>query len=151
MSSSGELRTAATSLVRRLKPKIVHNSSRPYPWLFVYVSEEDKKLIRELWLKNDKDLNRVEAKTQLRLRSTPEKHIAEEYVIVWTEKAGILKSPFPDRHLVIIALEDLNQDNGMPENEGPLSCGESLVLPGDRDLSFNGNGGGLAFFMLLKA
>jgi hypothetical protein len=53
---------------------------------------------------------------------------------------------------VVIALEDLDPNNGLPilDEVVSLPYGGFIVLSGDHDIKFNNKGGGLAFFILLQ-
>ncbi len=99
-----------------------------------------------------KNLECVASVTGKSFKADPKANVVQAYPIIWTEKAGTLPKPFPSQHLVIIALEDLSQHNGLPmvEGGGMLTCGRSIVLSGDKDMRFNAQGGGLAFFIVLK-
>ncbi|OJD11858.1 hypothetical protein AJ78_07457 [Emergomyces pasteurianus Ep9510] len=42
------------------------------------------------------------------------KNVVKVYAIVWTDKSDILKRPFPDKHLVIMGLEYVDENNSLP-------------------------------------
>ena len=102
--------------------------------------------------KDSTNLKSVADVTGKSFKADPKENVAAAYPIVWTEKAGTLPRPFPNQYLIIIALDDLNQENGLPtvEGRGTLACGRDILLLGDKDMKFNAKGGGLAFFILLK-
>lgn len=102
--------------------------------------------------KDKANLESVTETTSRSFKADPEKNVVEAYPIIWTERSGTLKRPFPKQHLVILALDDLHQNNGLPLIEGveTLASGDYVVLSGDKDMRFNGKGGGLAFFILLS-
>lgn len=60
--------------------------------------------------------------------------------------SGVLHTSFPGNILVIIAVEDLNDQNGLPSNIGQIPCGGFAVHSGDEDMEFKTQGGGLALF-----
>lgn len=62
-----------------------------------------------------------------------------------------MHAPFPRRFLIIIALEDMDVQNGLPLNTRRLSCGEFTVLSRDETTDFKKNGGGIAFFYPIGA
>lgn len=72
--------------------------------------------------------------------------------LVWTERAGYMKAPYPNNWIVLIALERLDLQNGLPVLEGcsKLECGEYAILSGDEDMRLGDKGGGLAFLMRLE-
>ena len=93
----------------------------------------------------------IAAKFKKRFGSDPSKNVVHANPIIWTERGGSVAAPFPKQYLVIIALEDLDQNNGMPLiTNGTLACGEYIVLSGEDTLQFNNKGGGLAFFVILS-
>jgi len=69
-----------------------------------------------------------------------------------TVKPGYINRPFPDTILVIIALNCLTQSNGLPRQDPPivLEKGQDLGLSGDNSQTFDGQGGGIAYLMVLK-
>lgn len=60
--------------------------------------------------------------------------------------------PFPDQHLIIIALGDLNLENGLVTNVGleNLVSGHDLIIDGSDEMWFSGRGGGMALFLVLN-
>ena len=68
--------------------------------------------------KDKKNLESVAGVTGKSFKADPKANVVEAYPIMWTEKAGTLPHPFPSQHLVIIALENLDQHNGLPMVEG---------------------------------
>jgi hypothetical protein len=64
--------------------------------------------------------------------------------------SGFLPSPFPNKYLVIIAISDLDQNNGAAVTErDKLKSGEYVILAGHHPLRFNAKGGGMALFLVL--
>jgi len=79
-------------------------------------------------------------------------HIVEDfYPVVWTTRAGILDSPFPENHLVIVGLDYVDHNNGLPKiNKASLSPGEFLVVPHDKPIKLTEGSGGASLFILFK-
>lgn len=169
MSDTRSMKEIASEVAERLRSKITHTTHSSYPWLFVPADEVDLALVRDRWfkvvggfrpisyrmlnmIKDKKNLESTAAMTGKSFKADSKANVVEAFFIVWTEKAGTLPHPFPSQHLVIIALEDLGQHNGLPmiEGGGTLTCGRNIVLSGDEDMRFNAKGGGLAFFIVLK-
>ncbi len=86
-------------------------------------------------------------------KENPRDNIDDAYPIIWSDKpsTGTLSKPFPGKILIIIALDDLDENNGLPSlTTEHLTCGDFVVLSGDDDMSFKKNGGGMAFLILLE-
>lgn len=104
-------------------------------------------------IQDKENLDFVTQKTGKSFDDDPRKHISDAYPIIWADRplaTGVLHTPFPGKILVIIALEDLNDQNGLPSNIGQIPCGGFAVHSGDEDMKFKKQGGGLAFFILLN-
>lgn len=68
------------------------------------------------------------------------------------EEKRPLSTPFPRKHLVIIGLEYVNENNGLPKIElESLSPGEYAMVSGDNVMQLSDGGGGLSFFILLQS
>lgn len=71
-----------------------------------------------------------------------------------TFKPGYIERPFPDTILVIIALDRLTHPNGLPRQDPTqpvvLEQGQALSLSGDSSQTFDGQGGGIAYLMVLR-
>lgn len=97
-------------------------------------------------------LDAVTQKTRKSFKENPRENIPNAYPILWADRplvTGVLQTPFPGKTLVIIALEDLDNQNSLPTNITRIPCGSFAVHSGDEDFEFKKQGGGLAFFVLL--
>ncbi|RHZ65369.1 hypothetical protein CDV55_101523 [Aspergillus turcosus] len=153
MTNPRSLREAASSVATNLRLKIRHRSHPNYPWLFLPREKDVIDSIVNLWLQDKENLDFVAQKTGKSFDDDPRKHISDAYPIIWADRplaTGVLHTPFPGKILVIIALEDLNDQNGLPSNIGQIPCGGFAVHSGDEDMKFKKQGGGLAFFILLN-
>jgi len=59
-------------------------------------------------------------------------------------RVGAIKPPFPGDLVVLLALEDLHENNGLPTWKGcpeKLSQGEDVCLSGDEKQTFRGKSG----------
>ncbi|OJJ78568.1 uncharacterized protein ASPGLDRAFT_138617 [Aspergillus glaucus CBS 516.65] len=151
MANPQSLRDAAASVADNLRLKIRHRSHPHYPWLFLPRDKEEINTILNLWLQEG-SLDAVTQKTGKSFKENPRENISDAYPILWADRplaTGVLQTPFPGKTLVIIALEDLDDQNGLPTNITKISCGSFAVHSGDEDLKFKKQGGGLAFFVLL--
>ena len=103
-------------------------------------------------MQDDANLDSVKNVSKKTFKSDPHDNVFKAHPIVWTGTPGNLPGPFPNRYLVIIALEDLRPSNGLPliEGQSTLERGRSTILKGDRDMIFSSGGGGLAFLIELK-
>jgi hypothetical protein len=73
------------------------------------------------------------------------------FIFATTPVSGFLPSPYPNKYLVIIAISDLDQDNGATVTKrDKLNSGEYVILPGHQPLRFNAKGGGMAMFLVLN-
>lgn len=77
--------------------------------------------------------------------------VADFYPVVWTRRAGILHPPFPRNYMVIVGLDYLDHNNGLPKiNKPSLSPGEFIVLPHDKEIELTEGGGGTSLFILFN-
>lgn len=78
--------------------------------------------------------------------------IIDYYPIVWTDISGRLeRGPFPGRRLVMIGLDYMDKNNGLPKvGKESLTPGESVVVQGDVPMELSQGGGGITLFVLLK-
>jgi hypothetical protein len=53
--------------------------------------------------------------------------------------------------MIFIAIGELNPNNGLPTSAKveKLGCGEDMVVDGDTDILFSGEGGGLALLLIV--
>ena len=69
-------------------------------------------------------------------------------------KSGPIHPQYPGKYVVLIALEDLSKDNGLPSwSNSPenLRQGESALLSGDEEQTFRqGGGGGLILLLVFN-
>ena len=68
-------------------------------------------------------------------------------------RVGAIKPPFPGKHVVLIALEDLHENNGLPiwkECPTKLSQGEYVCFSGDEAQLFRGKSGGVALLLVFS-
>ncbi len=69
------------------------------------------------------------------------------------DKPGHIERPFPETILVIIALSPLTHGNGLPHHPfvlpASLGQGQDLILSGDMKQTFDGQGGGIAYLIVL--
>lgn len=95
----------------------------------------------------------ITQKTGKSFKESPRDNVDDYFAVVWTQVTGPLKRPFPDKILVIIGLEYLNADNGLPIIPGKayLAHGDFAVLSGDDDLILSDKGGGgLCLLVVLR-
>jgi hypothetical protein len=94
----------------------------------------------------------VTNETGIVFNDNPWDNIADYYPILWTKRTGLLEKPFPNRFLVIIGLEYVDQNNGLPKiSKAALYPGEYTVLSGEKGLQLSAGGGGISLFVLLNA
>ena len=69
------------------------------------------------------------------------------------DKPGYIKRPFPETILIIIALSPLTYSNSFPYHPfvlpASLGQGQDLILSGDMKQTFNSQGGGIAYLIVL--
>ncbi|KAL2814417.1 hypothetical protein BJX63DRAFT_392218 [Aspergillus granulosus] len=153
MSSPSLLHRRAVEAAAKVRSKISRTTHDRYPWLFISPdSKADVKPVVDSWLSDKENLRDVSNTTGLSFDEDPESNIVEYYPIVWTRIAGKLKSPFPGRILVIIGLEYVDQNNGLPQlhKKTGLLPGEHVSLSGDEDLQLSDGGGGTSLFVILR-
>ncbi len=81
----------------------------------------------------------------------------EQHAIVYGQlsKSGPIRPQYPGKYVVLIALEDLSKDNGLPSwsNDSPetMQQGDSVLLSGDEEQRFyQGKGGGLILVLVFN-
>lgn len=63
----------------------------------------------------------------------------------------MLDPPFPGNNLVIVGLDYVDQNNGLPEmKKASLSPGEFIVIPHDTPMKLTEGSGGTSLFVLFK-
>lgn len=68
-------------------------------------------------------------------------------------RAGVIKIPTAGKLVVLIALEDLHEGNGLPFRTHRLEkllLGEDLCLSGDDEQIFGGKSGGTALLLMFN-
>ena len=73
--------------------------------------------------------------------------------LLMMDKSDHIERPFPETILVIIALSPLTYGNGFPHHPfvlpASLGQGQDLILSGDMKQTFDGQGGGIAYLIVL--
>ncbi|OJD23489.1 hypothetical protein ACJ73_05163 [Blastomyces percursus] len=110
--------------------------------------------INKKTIKTDKDkanLEYVSRQIGKPFKSDPLENVIEYYAIVWTDRSGKLEEPFPGKHLVIIGLDYVDENNGLPvfKHTKSLDHGEYIVISGDDDMIMSDKGGGISLFVVL--
>lgn len=103
-------------------------------------------------MKKDKTaIDYVFHSTGKRFKANPRDNVVESYAVVWTDKGGKLPKPFPGKYLVIIGLEYVDRNNGLPylEEKKALNHGEFVLVSGDDDFMFDNQGGGISLLVVL--
>ena len=79
--------------------------------------------------------------------------LGDAHPLAWARREGVLPHPYPGNWIIFIALENLDVTKGLPlSNECThLNCGDYVILSGNENLNFGNSGGGMAFFMRVKA
>jgi hypothetical protein len=76
------------------------------------------------------------------------------YAIIFTHlwRSGPIKAPFANSWVAIIALGDLDKNNGLPISAPveKLTSGEYVILDGDDTHYFSGKGGGMALLLVIE-
>ncbi len=69
-----------------------------------------------------------------------------------TVKPGYIEQPYPDIIMIIIALSRLTQFNDLPRQDPPIALekGQDLSLSEDNSQTFDGQGGGIAYLLVLR-
>ncbi|KAL4948357.1 hypothetical protein BDW69DRAFT_94548 [Aspergillus filifer] len=150
MPSTSPLVSAAVVAAAKVRSKISKVTHDRYPWLFISPeSKEDVRPVVESWLSDKEILRNVSNATGI---DDPSSKIVDFYPIVWTRKAGTLEPPFPGTFLVIIGLEYVDQNNGLPklDTKTGLFPGDYILLSGDDKLQLSDGGGGTCLFVLLE-
>lgn len=153
MASTSPLQSDAVKAAAKVRSKISKSTHDRYPWLFISPeSKEDVKPVVERWVSDRENLRDVSNAAGISFGDDPWSRIVEFYPIVWTRISGTLEKPFPGKVLVIIGLEYVNQNNGLPKlsTKSELFPGDYVVLSGDEELRLSDGGGGTSLFVLLK-
>ncbi|OJD11769.1 hypothetical protein ACJ73_09473 [Blastomyces percursus] len=151
------LEEAACKAAIKARQYVRTSSHDIYPWLHIRKCEDVIEEVISAWLQDRTNLDRVTEQTRLRFEENPLNNVAEKYAIVWTQNWGKVERPFPGKHIVIIALDHLGADNGLPfskDKDGNtvthLNCGEFLVVSGDDTMILGNKGGGISLFIILN-
>lgn len=93
----------------------------------------------------------MSSQTGKRFKDDPSKNVFRSFSVVWTETSGTLAKPFPGKYLVIIGLEYIDKNNGLPDfkEKKYLDHGDFVLVPGDDDMILSKQGGGIALFIIL--
>ena len=79
--------------------------------------------------------------------------VAKPVRYLTTTTPGYIEQPYPDTILIIIALNRLTHANGLPCQDSRqqivLEQGQDMSLSGDNSQTFNGQGGGIAYLLVL--
>ncbi|KAL4888233.1 hypothetical protein BDV59DRAFT_147370 [Aspergillus ambiguus] len=152
MPSASPLYDAAVVAAAKVRSKISRASHDQYPWLFVSPgSKEDVRPVVESWLSDEEILRNVSRETGIFFGANPSHKVVDFYPIVWTRRNGTVRSPFPGKVLVIIGLEYVDQNNGLPKlRKSALFPGDYISVPGDMEIQLSDGGGGTSLFVLLE-
>lgn len=152
MPSASPLEHAAVVAAAKVRSKISRTSHDRYPWLFISPdSKEDVRPVVEKWLSDAEILRNVTSETGITFGADPSLKIVDFYPIVWTRRNGTLEPPFPGKVLVIIGLEYVDQNNGLPKlKQRALFPGDYIPLSGDMEIQLSDGGGGTSLFLLLQ-
>ncbi|PYH81377.1 hypothetical protein BO82DRAFT_354803 [Aspergillus uvarum CBS 121591] len=152
MSSASPLQIAASIAAAKVRSRISRTSHSRYPWLFISPeSKDDVRSVVQTWLSDKGVLEQVSREINTTSSADLSHRVEEFYPIVWTGRPGILKTPFPGKTLVIVGLEYVNSDNGLPHlSKTELFAGDFILVSGDQDLQFSNKGGGTSLFIILK-
>jgi len=108
----------------------------------------------ESWFQDQNNVNKVEAKTGKSFKKSLHSRLEKSIPMLYTNcsKPGKIKPPFAKKHVVLIALENLDIHNGLSKwIDAPdrLSQGEWVLFSGDEEHLFPAEGGGLSIFIIL--
>ncbi|QSS58499.1 hypothetical protein I7I51_07926 [Histoplasma capsulatum] len=145
------LEDTAAKAASKVRSKVKRSSHPTYPWLFPPDCEKDIEPVITQWLKDEANLEYISRKTSKPFKSDPSKNVVEAYAIVWTDKSGILERPFPGKHLVIMGLEYVDENNGLPrfQDKQKLDHGEFILVSGDDNMILSDKGGGISLLIVL--
>ncbi|PGG95825.1 hypothetical protein AJ80_09907 [Polytolypa hystricis UAMH7299] len=110
------------------------------------------KAASKLRSKDKANLEYTSLQTGKQFKSDPWKNVVESYAIVWTDMKGRIPPPYPGRHLVIMGLDYMDENNGLPNlpDKEYLDHGEYVVISGDDEMILSDKGGGgLSLFIVL--
>lgn len=104
-------------------------------------------------LQNPANISQVEAKIGTIPSKSLKNRLRSVSPIVYGHltRVGAINPPFPGNIVVLLALEDLHENNGLPTWKGcpeKLSQGEGVCLSGDEKQTFRGKSGGLALLLV---
>ena len=103
--------------------------------------------------KDKANLGYITQKTGKSFKENPRHNVDDYFAVVWTDRTGSLKRPFPDLFPIIIGLGYLDAGNGLPKINGKenLTVGDFVVVPGNDDLILSDKrNGGLSLFVILR-
>lgn len=93
----------------------------------------------------------ISNETGIQFGDDPWHTVEDFYPIVWTTRAGMLDPPFPNNYLVVVGLDYVDHNNGLPQiNKASLSPGEFLVMPHGKPIKLTEGSGGTSLFILFK-
>ncbi|PIG81831.1 hypothetical protein AARAC_011566 [Aspergillus arachidicola] len=152
MPVSSPLKAAAKTAAAKVRSKVSRSSHEKYAWLYAPpATKDDINPVVECWLKDQGNLDYVSGVTGGTFRDNPLENVVESFAIVWTKNSGTIERPFPGKYLLIVGLEYVDQNNGLPilEETTSLDHGEYVLVSGDKDLKLNDKGGGISLFIIL--
>lgn len=169
MPYTSPLENAAAVAAAKVRSQITRTSHDRYPWLFISPrSKEDVRPVVQCLLevcfsspdgnvnttkplKDNAKLQSISSETGITFPEDPWRAVVDYYPIVWTKRAGKLDPPFPGKYLVIVGLEYMDHNNGLPKiNKDSLSPGDYVVVSGDSEMQLTEEGGGTSLFILLN-
>ncbi|KAM5487518.1 hypothetical protein MaudMau93_004603 [Microsporum audouinii] len=150
------LKEYALKAASKARSHVLTHSHNIYPWLFVRNCEEIEEVFIK-WLRDRANLDRVSEQTGTRFAEDPFNNLVQKFAIVWTQKTAKLERPFPGKYLVILALDRLDSDNGLPILQdksglpvGSLDPGGFVVISGDDTIILGDGSGGITLFIILN-
>ncbi|OJD23216.1 hypothetical protein ACJ73_05426 [Blastomyces percursus] len=145
------LKDTAVRAASKVRSKVKRSSHPNYSWLYPPDCEKDVEPVVTQWLQDQTNLEYVSRQIGKPFKSDPLENVVEYYAIVWTDRSGKLEEPFPGKHLVIIGLDYVDENNGLPvfKDTKSLDHGEYIVISGDDDMVMSDKGGGISLFVVL--
>ncbi|KAE8337401.1 hypothetical protein BDV24DRAFT_140015 [Aspergillus arachidicola] len=152
MPSASPLEATAVVAAAKVRSKILRASHDRYPWLFISPeSKEDVRPVVEALLANKDILQRISEDTGVVFATNPFHNIVDYYPIIWTQRSGKVEPPFPGKVLVIVGLEYVDQNNGLPKlHKRALFPGDYVSILGDNEIHLSDGGGGTSLFIILE-